>query len=488
MFALLLTHGASLGLTDDEAYYWALAQEWRWGFAYHPPMILWMISAVEAARALVSDQVHELWVRLPAVFCAACSLAFGMLWMEAAGAHFSRLWKGGWVALSFAGFFALSWMSVPDLPLFLGWTMAFYATWKLCFGSSRFAYPLLAVGVGCAVLAKFSGVLAAGSAGLALLLWAPRRVWIRGWGAIIVGLLLAAIPILIWNLEHEWYSVLYQAKGRHQGAGLSWVRFGRFWAVQLLAAGPALVLFTFWLFARAERPLRYVAVWILPGLIFCVQPLFSDFKPHWAFVVWWPASLALGWAYANAHDLRVRRLARVQAVYGLSLSVLILLACHVPLQGWVSARLSGKEIDSRHDVTNDMYGWEKLPEFLESRLGTERARTLPVTGSRYQTASQAAFALGSKARVGLVPTEAPIHDEWPDLDALEPTSAVGPEWPKLRSPVIYVADNRYGLGPGFREASCTSLGRAETRRGGVPARWIEAWLCEPQSGEAITPK
>jgi 4-amino-4-deoxy-L-arabinose transferase-like glycosyltransferase len=480
VFLLLLAHGASLGLTDDEAYYWVLAQKPRWGFAYHPPMIVWMISLSEFVFGWITSRPHQVLVRLPAAFCAAGSLAFGMAWIDAAGAQSSRLWKGGVATLSFAGFFALSWMSVPDLPLFFGWTMAFYAVWKLCFGPlqtrNKIAYPLLACGIAIAVLSKFSGVLAAASAILALLLWAPRPARIRGTLAIALGLVLAGIPILIWNLQHDWFSILYQAKGRHEGAGISLVRWLRFWLVQIAVAGPWLVAFTVLLFLRAERPMRYVAVWIFPGLIFCVQPLFSDFKPHWAFVVWWPAALAMGWAYASAHDLKIRLMARWQSRYGIVLSILILIACHAPLQSWVMSKLSSELPNPKYDVTNDMYGWDKLPALLSQALGE---RTLPVTGSRYQSTSQAAFTLGGVSRVSMVPKERPIRDEWVSLAELDPQDGVGPEWPRLRSAVIYVADNRYDLIPAFRDADCKSLGRAETDRAGFAARWIEAWICEP---------
>ncbi len=487
VFLVLLAHGATLGLTDDEAYYWALAQEWRWGFAYHPPMVHWMISVSELLFGWMTDRPEEIWVRLPAAACAAGSLGFGMAWMDAAGAHWGRLWKGGLASLSFAGFFALSWMIVPDLPLFLGWTMAFYATWKLCFGAShshlKLGYPLLVAGIAIAMLSKFSAVLAAGSAGLALLLWAPRAVKIRGALAIALGLLIAGIPILIWNLDHDWFSVLYQSKGRHQGAGMSLARFGRFWAVQLVVAGPWLVWFCFSLFRRAERPLRYAAAWIFPGLIFCIQPLFSDFKPHWAFIVWWPAALALGWAYASAHEIRDRRLARWQSRYGIALSVLILAACHIPLQSLVSRGLLGRDADPRMDVTNDMYGWDRLPGFLSEKLGAAESDLIPVAASRYQTASQAAFALGSTNFVALVPREAPIRDEWASLNSLDPSDAVGPEWPRVLAPIVYVADNRYDLPPAFRDTECTDLGRAETFRWGVMARWIQAWRCVPATAK-----
>jgi DNA-binding CsgD family transcriptional regulator len=40
---LLIIQSSWLGISDDEAYYWALAQNPSWGFAYHPPGVVWFI-------------------------------------------------------------------------------------------------------------------------------------------------------------------------------------------------------------------------------------------------------------------------------------------------------------------------------------------------------------------------------------------------------------------------------------------------------------
>jgi hypothetical protein len=379
--------------------------------------------------------------------------------------------------LSFSGFFGLAWMSVPDLPMFFGWTLAFVSAWKICFASShhdlRWNFFGLTAGVAIAVLSKYSGVFAGLSAAWALWRWAAPRERRLGWIAIAAGLVIASIPILIWNAQHEWASILYQIRDRHQGESVSLVRWLRFWGVELLAAGPVLVVYSFALLFRAERPLRYCAVWILPGLVFCAQPLFSDFKPHWAFIVWWPAALGLGWSYACANSSRDHLQARWQSVYGLALLAFVLVSCHFPLQSWMMEKVTGTEPNPLHDVTNDMRGWKGLRSFLREKLGNEADR-LPVVGSRYQTASQAAFALRDVSRVALVPRDYRTRDEWPMPHELE---GFGPEWPRLRGRVLYVADNRYDLPPAFAGAQCRSLGRHETRRMGYLAKWIEIWDC-----------
>src|SRR3712207_6666951 len=60
VFVVQLLHGATLGLTDDEAYYWVLAQKPAWGYAYHPPFVAWSIAASEALFKVVLGLLETL--------------------------------------------------------------------------------------------------------------------------------------------------------------------------------------------------------------------------------------------------------------------------------------------------------------------------------------------------------------------------------------------------------------------------------------------
>lgn len=472
-----MIHGALLGLTDDEAYYWVLAQQPALGYAFHPPAVAWVIAAAQSVLGWLLGVNSPALVRLPAALFSAGILALGLRWVEmvlGTAATPRAMNRAGAVLLAFAGLFGASWMMVPDLPLLFGWMLTFVATWELCFGPRPRTQHLamLGGGVALALLSKYSAVLAAGSAGLSLLIWArsqERRVWMkRGIVAVTLGGILAAVPILVWNAQHEWMSILYQIRDRHSGSsGFSIVRYGRFWAVELLLAGPALVTYAFLIARRARRELasRYVLIWALPGaLVFCVQPGWADFKPHWAFVVWLPIAMELAWEFAQD---RARGWARAQLVYGWVFLVFGLLMCHVPIVSWMVK-------SPLQDVTNDMYGWRELPEFIQRLPGD--AAQLPVVGSRYQTASQAAFAMGSLSKATLLPRDLKQRDEWLDLGV---TDSQGPHWPKLLKPVLFVADHRYTAGPEFAGSRCEKLGRLEKTRGSVLAKWIDVWRCDP---------
>jgi 4-amino-4-deoxy-L-arabinose transferase-like glycosyltransferase len=474
-FALLFAHGAAFGLTDDEAYYWVLAQHPAWGFAFHPPGVVWAIAVFQKLFGFALGQATPAIVRLPSALFSTGVLALGVRWMEKAAARDGQDFSpqiGAATLLALAGFFGVSWMMVPDLPLFFGWMLAFESGWAICAGETErrhlagvFAGALLAV------LAKYSGVLVAASCALTLLIWA--RGALRARALVLVGLAveLGMLPALWWNSRHEWGSLLYQLRDRQQGEW-SLVRYARFWAIELLLAGPPLLAFLGARLRRIsrwrERDTSYALLWMAPSLIYLVQPLWADFKPHWALAVWLPAALLLAREASVGASWRV---ARAQRAFALPLLAVALAICHWPLIGKV-ASLAGRPLDPRLDVTNDLYGWEQLPGALREAGLAE----LPVTASRYQTASQAAFALGDVARVSFVPRDLKQRDEWPQSAAL---SGYGPAWPRLLGPVVFVSDIRYDAPPAFEGARCAVARRIEARRQGLLAKWIDVWKCEP---------
>src|SRR3954471_10158673 len=130
VFLVLIAIGSAIGLADDEAYHWVLAQRPALGYAYHPPGMAWFVAA---SRALLWPvpwvaKNSELAVRLPAAATMAMILALGLGWVKLAGGRALGLAALG--ILSFAGLFSLGWMMVPDTPLFLGWMVAFYFSWR----------------------------------------------------------------------------------------------------------------------------------------------------------------------------------------------------------------------------------------------------------------------------------------------------------------------------------------------------------------------
>jgi 4-amino-4-deoxy-L-arabinose transferase-like glycosyltransferase len=494
VFFILLIQGSKLGLSDDEAYYWVLAQKPALGYAYHPPAVAWFIAAFQWLLGGWFGTATPGLVRLPAVLTTTIILGMALAWLRKLGLKPERSIRAVWVMLSFFGFFSLAWMIVPDIPLFLGWTILFTATWSLCMDKQSRAVQYVALWFGSMliVLSKYSGILAVFSASISFLLWAPRDRKFKGTFALVLGLVAAALPIVIWNASHEWGSILYQIRDRHQGASASSFRYLKFWLVEMILAGPLLIFYFLQIVLRTfsiktwrlalkgpgvghqhELLIPYVALWTLPAAgVFCVQPLFSDFKLHWAFIVWWPTSIALAWHSQSASWKWIK----YQVGYGILMGGVVLISCHIPLGNWLVQYYSKGTFDPRLDVTNDFYGWSHLREYMQSQWGDEIFK-LPVVGSRYQTASQAAFSLNQKTEVSLIPRDIKERDEWPNLRV---SQSQGPDWPVLNGPVLYVTDNRYQQPPSFPNASCKQMGRFEETRSQLIVKWIDVWRCIPK--------
>ncbi len=493
VFFILLVHGALLGLSDDEAYYWVLAQTPAWGYAYHPPLIAWVLALSEKIGWLLSGwHAGALWVRLPAAACVAALLALSRKWyLRRLGLSETRSFESLGFVLSLAGIFALSWMSVPDLPLLVGWALVFFAAWDACYEGSSKPWGRLVAGAAIALLSKYSGIFAVACGAASAALWAPRPRAFRAILALSIGAALGVFPTLYWNSQNEWLALSYQFYERHQGGSISWIRYLRFWAIQLFSAGPVLVFLSFALLVplaratvnRSSSPLSirvaaFGGLWFLgPALVFCIQPLWSDFKPHWAFIAWLPASLT--WGYLAGAEPRRSRALRIQRIYGWALSLLVLVSCHLPLIPWAMGKFHVR-MNPLWDVTNDFYGWQEWGSGLDERL-PEKWRGLPVLGSRYQSASQAAFALrstGGVSRVSWIPRERRALEEWPSLRV---TSSEGPDWPRLLKPVLYVTDNRYTQEAQFQGARCEKLEVFQQKRWSGLAKEITTWGCEPGS-------
>lgn len=486
--AFWLLQAFTLGISDDEAYYWVLSRIPALGYAYHPPMVAWAIALTEWLTQWMDWLPHAGRTRLSAIFFSVCFWGLGALWVRRVLRETQDREPGhldlGWLIIP--GLAGAGWMVVPDLPLFAGWMLCFAGVYEACLGrQSGWARLAISGGAALGMLSKFSGALFVGSAAASILLWAPvdRRRSLCIW--LLMGALLSVIPTVIWNSAHDWASLRYQFLERHRSGG-AWepARHLRFAASQLLLAGPALMVFAARLAISAKagagvRHAAFAAVWALPACaVFWLQPGFSDFKAHWALVAWWPIALAAATAAGRA-----RWLDRLQLGWALSIILLFTALTQSPLQARITRWWTGSPGDPRWDVTNDLTGWSGLSEFVRERLGDEALR-LPVLGSRYQTASQAAFALGSSgtlALVSLFPKNPAERAEWPTLDGIidEAPSGSHDVWPAPLQPLLFVADNRYSAPPRFPNGSCDPLGVLRTLREEFVAREVKIWKCSP---------
>jgi len=241
----------------DEAYYWQWARNLAWGYYDHPPLIAWLIAAVD--------------IRPAALLCGAGTVA--AVWGLARDVHGSAeaawraaaLWSVVPVAI-LAGVWA-----TPDSPLLLFWTLALWALW-------RERWVLAGLASGLALLSKYPAVLLA----VAFLATAVRlrRLPAGAWVTALLGVLLF-LPVVLWNANREWVGFAFQLRHGLGGTG-GLESFAEFLGGQLALGGPVLLPLAGVYALRGPREqflLRAAAV--LPLLFFGYAALRTRGEANW---------------------------------------------------------------------------------------------------------------------------------------------------------------------------------------------------------------
>jgi 4-amino-4-deoxy-L-arabinose transferase-like glycosyltransferase len=386
---------ASLGLTEDEAYYrlWALAP--AMGYLDHPPMVGWMIAF---GRWIAGDT--PLGIRFAAILVSLAGPF--VLWRTSAilfGPPAAR--RAVWLALAMPLLAVGGVIMTPDTPSVLFWGLAGWALAEL--HVSRSANWWLAVGLfaGLGLLSKYSNLFVGASILLWLALFPTNRAWFRTWqlwaaGAIAVAL---AVPVLLWNYQHDWASFAKQFGRVAQGhlsavyllelAGASVGLMSPVIAV-LAALGVVKVVRT--AAGAGDQPSALVAAGMLPFLSYLlVHALHDRVQANWmaplypAFAIC--AALALGADMPAKAGQTFGRLGRWAVGTGLLLSGLLYWHALAPV-----VQLPGQK-----DPTSQTRGWRALAAEVE-RLRTANGACWIAT-SNYATTGQLAYELTDSAPV-----------------------------------------------------------------------------------------
>ena len=285
---LRLLFAASLGLGIDESYMVAAGRRLQLSYFDHPPIAWWLAWA--AAHLLGSDR--PIVVRLP--FILLFALTTWLMYRVTAALFGAR--AGLWAAVlanlcPVIGVTAASWV-LPDGPLFaalLGAALCLIAALPAA-GMAAWGWWLGAgICAGLALSSKYSaGLTILGAVGF-LLSERSGRGWLLRPHPYVAGLaaLVMFAPVLIWNAEHGWVSLLFQG-GRAGG------RFNPFGPFVALAGGALFMLPWIWLplmlcgYEAWRRGPADPGRWLLlclaapPIVFFTMVALWSHVLFHWA--------------------------------------------------------------------------------------------------------------------------------------------------------------------------------------------------------------
>jgi hypothetical protein len=378
-----LADACPLDLAPDEAHYWDWSRHLDWSYYSKGPLIAYLI---RAGCALAGDWSQRLTatemvaVRLPAVLCGSLLLvSLYILTVQVLRRERLALAVVA-LALTLPLIAAGASLMTIDAPYTCCWGWALVLGWEAIRRRSTAWWAATGFVVGVGILAKYTMVLWLPSVALFLLTSPEHRsqLWRRGFWIMLVVTGVCCLPILVWNLQHDWVTVRHVNRLAGAGNGLHWDG-----PLEYVGTQCALLLgfwFAAWVAAMiAHRPwietddrLRYL--WWLSAPMFGVFLAFSvqtgGGEPNWP-VTTYVSGLVLtaGWLARQIEDPRrwYRRLtiANISAacVIGLTLTVVI---HHTNWLYPLLGRLSGPPTDERpmplrrYDPTCRLRGWQTL--------------------------------------------------------------------------------------------------------------------------------
>ena len=291
VFRLVLA--ATLGLGVDETYTLAIARDLSLSYFDHPPLHYWLIHAL---MPVLGDGRAA---RLPFILLFA-----GSSWLLFA---LTRQLFGGqagvWavLALNLSAFFTLSGGGVvPDGPLqfFLLATALVLARGFFPAGDPPSPWTIwlfAGLWLGLAGLSKYHGALFALGLLIYLVNVPARRTWLlhpAPWVGALIALIVVS-PALVWNMQHHWVSIAFQAgRGLPQGirvdqvftniAGqMVWILPWIFVPLVMAASGAVRA-------GRGAERSWFCLCLALPAIaIFTIVPLWGNRGlPHWQMPGW----------------------------------------------------------------------------------------------------------------------------------------------------------------------------------------------------------
>ncbi len=379
-----LAVAATLPVGVDEAYSIGIARQISLSYYDHPPLHLWLVGLW--ARLTGSEDLFVL--RLPFVALSAVSslLLFALgrqLFSAAAGVWAAALFN---VTLIFG--VAHGTLILPDGPLLASALGAAFVVSRILYaprpGEQLGNWALAGLLAGLALLSKYHGVLLIAGLFIFLVTTPHRRLLLRPgpWLAAAIALVLL-LPVLVWNLQHDWASFRFQS-GRGGWGGemrpfgvVESLFFQSIYLLPWIALGMAIVLI--WALVRGpwrERRWYLACLAILPIAIFTGLTLFQRGLPHWQMPGWVFVLPLLGEALSRLPRLLRWLAAAIAVANGLLLGGLATVTTLQARTGQFDDTVTSL---FRSDPTTSLMPWDGLRDVLAAQDLPQNERTFIAT-------------------------------------------------------------------------------------------------------------
>lgn len=416
-----LASDSALDLAPDEAHYWDWSRHLDWSYYSKGPLVACLIRS--------SLYLNEGWttawagnamlaVRLPAILCGALVLV-GLYTLTV------QVFRRDGLALAVVALAitiptlaAGSTLITIDAPYTCLWTWALVFAYQALFRQSKWAWPAAGLMIALGILAKYTMILFVPFLFL-FLLFTPgfrRTLWQPGlWVMLAVGAL-GGVPILIWNIQHDWVSL------RHIGGHAGVHQAGPHWLGPLnYLGGQAAILIGYWFVVFliaiwAYRPWRESRtdlrfLWWMSAPMFLFFLAFSlkngGGEANWPVTAYLAGLvLAVAWLSQQIHSPVTwwRVSARCWLVGMASIGLALTLFVHYTRAAYpLLAQIAGPVSDAnplplrRLDPTCRLQGWRTLAaevDRIRTRLAAEGKDPVIACGSWHQVGEVGFYAAG----------------------------------------------------------------------------------------------
>ncbi len=358
----------TIGLSVDEAHYALYGLHLDWSYFDHPPMVGWL----QAVMLQFSDS--DLTLRIPAILLFACS---SLVMFHLCQVLFPQddPWLGFFsVALlhSAAILQLIGLALIPESPLLFFGLLSLLALHAVLTQEGLKPWLWLGLCLGLAGLSKYTAITLVFTVILTFVL-TQRWDRLKGAGPWLAALVatLVIMPVLYWNMQHDWASFAYQLNHGTRNPDWQLRRTILSQLAQLLVFGPLIIFFALAALLSAWRERIHLGIVLcvttaLPILLLFVTGSGREMTlPHWTALAWVALiPLAVRWIMQHWQRAWVRVVTAVSAAY----AGLMLIAMF-------GAFLQPNLLPSRlGQPFADLYGWQQGAQQAE-RLRQEMKAT-----------------------------------------------------------------------------------------------------------------
>jgi 4-amino-4-deoxy-L-arabinose transferase-like glycosyltransferase len=416
-----LARDCPLDLSGDEAHYWEWSRQLDLSYYSKGPLVAYIIAASRAVLATWSEQLvgsEALAVRVPAILLSIVT-GFGIYVLARQTVGSAKLALAA-VAITFTipVLAAGSFLMTIDAPLACCYVWALICAARGLRGPQLWPWLVAGVLIAVGVLAKYTMVLVFPAIGLAMLVAPGYRAALRRPGpylAVVLGLL-AFVPIVLWNAQHDWVSLRHVAgqagvSGRHALDPLGPLTL---LAGQAAVIGPVWFIALVWAVVALLRGSKrsddgpqtsdvnfLVAATITPWLVFLVFSPLTKIQPNWPVLAVVPGVIVLVvWLARLLENPQRRRAAQATIAAGVLLGGTSVVVLHhsewlMPLFTWLARSEPPWNLTptAKYDPSSRLRGWGQLGAAVGRVSAAERAAGHApfIITDDYQVASEIAF-------------------------------------------------------------------------------------------------